>query len=295
MFYASVLALPACETHHERDAFASRADHNGAIDKCLNEDLCDTLCEAMVAPEHQVDLYEIERCDIVSESPEGLDMHVEYTVLVACGRRPIGFVESGRRAGVGGWLATVATLEAASITAFARLADALVRFGAPASFVARARAAIADERRHARAIARIARLLGATIERPRVVDTTPSLVDLAIDNAVEGQVGETIGALVATCQARSAAAPLRAVFAPIARDEQRHAELAHDLAPWLAAQLDRGDRALVREARRAAIATRGRADVAAGLTDRERAWLGIPSAARQARANAAMFQMMAMA
>jgi hypothetical protein len=119
----------------------------------------------------------------------------------------------------------------------------------------------------------------------------PTLAELARQNAVEGQVGETIGALVATCQARAAAPELRGVFASIARDEARHAELAHQLARWLEPRLTASERTMVADARQSAI-TRRRPDVGCDLGERDRALLGIPPQAAFEAATAAMFAML---
>jgi hypothetical protein len=60
-----------------------------------------------------------------------------------------------------------------------------------------------------------------------------SLEQLAVENAVEGCVRETYGALLATWQARAAAEPrVRAMMAAVAVDETRHAQLAWDLDAW---------------------------------------------------------------
>ena len=295
LLHCSLIALPGCEKEHSRDAFASRAQYNTLIEACLNENYCTALCEEFIPPEDQGDFYDISRCEVTSETPDGVNLEIQWTETINCGRRPAGFVEPSRRVtSAAAWLATVATLEAASITSFQRLAAALTRLGAPHLLIARARRAIRDEVRHARIVGTLAQQMGAAVEPPRLAEVPPpTLAELAHDNAVEGQVGETIGALVATCQARSAAPALRPLFASIARDEARHAALAHDLAPWLAAQLTAADRAAVSAARRAAIARTAAEDVGVELSPTDRALLGIPAPQTLAAAKAAMFAMLA--
>jgi hypothetical protein len=195
---------------------------------------------------------------------------------IACGRRPEGLEGSASRGGfaigLGEYFAEVAHLEAASVVAFRRLEVELRRFGAPESLVKRARRARADEIRHARETSALARRFGGDVPALEVAAATDrDLLAIAIENAAEGCVRETYGALVATFQARTAKDPeVRDVLSRIARDESRHAELSHDVAMWLDGQLDAASRAMVRAERtralaelRAAIETAPAADVIA--------------------------------
>jgi hypothetical protein len=176
------------------------------------------------------------------------------------GRRPVGLAAAATRGscGVGHYLAAMAHLEAASVHAFRTLARQLGRLGAPARLVARAVAAARDEVRHTRLARALARRHGAT--PPPVALTSapplvPSLETLAADNAVEGCVRETFGALLAAWQARTAGdAEIRAAMTRIADDEAAHAELAWDLDAWLMPRVDAPARARVRAARAQAIA-----------------------------------------
>lgn len=77
-----------------------------------------------------------------------------------------------------------------------------------------------------------------------------SLDAIAEENAREGCVRETFGALVATVQAARALDPVvRTEMEIIARDETEHAALAWDVADWLDGALDDDARARVRRAR----------------------------------------------
>ena len=277
---ASLLAVSACTCPDgivETDAFATRKSHSEKIDACIaNDENCEALCRAALMLEPS---YAVRMCVIASTGPEGAWLDVEYIEPVDCGagRKPDGFVVPRRKCGAAAWLSAVATLEAASVTAFARLARALDRLGAPAKLVAAAKRAIADELAHAAAMGRLARRFGGVVEAP-VIEAArePTLAELAIENAVEGQVGETFGALVAACQGRAAADPeVRAVFAAIAIDEARHAALAHQLAPWFERRLGLPARNAVARARQEAIArVVSRCDF--GLAPEERDVLGVP-------------------
>ncbi len=152
-------------------------------------------------------------------------------------------------------LARVAYLEAASVGAFDILAAELRAHGAPESLERAARRAAADEVRHARVTGALARAYGGEPRTPHV-DRAPvrHLAAIAMENAVEGCVRETFGALVAAWQAERAADPrVRDAMRGIARDETRHAALGWRVAAWAEARLSPEDRARVEEARRRAI------------------------------------------
>ncbi len=146
------------------------------------------------------------------------------------GRRPRGLREARRalhaeRAPLGDYFAAMAHLESASVRAFRDLERWLTSLGAPPRLAREARRAAADERRHARAASRLARRFGGVTARPRVRHTSePTLLELLEDDAIEGCVGETFGALVATWKAERASDPrIRRTLRRISADETRHA------------------------------------------------------------------------
>jgi hypothetical protein len=221
-----------------------------------------------------------------------LTLHVTGTATSGCtGRRPEGLgrvCAPARGTAAGRWLAQAAALEAASVPAFRRLARELVAHGAPARLVRAARAAAAEEVRHTFLMTRAARARGAT---PRFARVAPMgvrpLLAVAVENAREGCVRETLGALTAVHQAARAGDPsLRAGFREIARDESRHARLAWEVDAWARSVLPGRAVRLVDAARREEgaqlVAERERERTAPALV-RE---LGLPPAAmarRQAR------------
>src|SRR5436305_808711 len=77
------------------------------------------------------------------------------------------------------------------------------------------------EVRHARATARLARRFGGRYVRPTVEAVGERTLEaIALENAVEGCVGESFGALVATWQSENATdAAVRDAFQAIAADE----------------------------------------------------------------------------
>lgn len=199
------------------------------------------------------------------------------------GRRPEGLASTPRGdESLGAFFARMAHLEAAAVPAFERLVSELTAHGAPRALIAAAKRAARDEVRHARAVAKLARRFGGVVP-PVVVEELPirSLEEIARENATEGCVRETFGALVATYQARAARdEQIAKVMRGIARDETRHAQLSWDVAAWALSQLDGGARAridvavanAVAELRRDLITPACREAIElAGFPDRERA------------------------
>jgi hypothetical protein len=195
-------------------------------------------------------------------SPCSVSSATATTVSVLChpgcavGRRPAGLGESplcDRRA-AGGYFAEIAHLEAASVTAFRILRDELRASGAPKKLVHAAARAARDEIRHARSTGALARRFGGRARRPAIAKPPlRSIEAMAIENAVEGCVRETFGALLATRQAALARDPvIRATMMRIARDETQHAALSWRVAGFLSTKLDATARQNVERAKRAA-------------------------------------------
>ena len=176
-------------------------------------------------------------------------------------------------------LARQAYYEAASVTAFERLAGALERAGAPLTLVRRAHAAADDEARHARLFGELAAKHGATPGAPAYRPEVPSLFELAVENATEGCVRETFGAVVTLHQATHAESEeIRAAFAAIAEDEAEHAALSWELKGWFDTRLNAEQRAHVNAAHDRAVHA-ARLDAAAPPDALDLA-LGLPTAVR---------------
>ncbi|WP_433932354.1 ferritin-like domain-containing protein [Sorangium cellulosum] len=199
---------------------------------------------------------------VLSVGADGAVQELESEVIEShdngcVGRRPAGLVRRGGRGAtrVGAYFANIAQLEAASVWAFEALGRELAHHGAPRPLVARARVAERDEVRHARVMRRVAARHGGRWQEPRVEPRrVRSLEELAIDNAAEGCVRETYGALVGMWQARFARDPLvRRVMTRVARDETRHAKLSWAIDAWVRPRLSSAERRRVEEARRGAL------------------------------------------
>jgi hypothetical protein len=209
--------------------------------------------------------------------------------LCGTGRRPAGLAPAGGAEAaatgeVARFLGEVAHLEAASVVAFEQLAGELETHGAPRRLVRAARRAAREEVRHARVMRRFAERAGAPPRPVEVAATAPRPIEaIAIENAVEGCVRETFGAVLAMRQAeRARSGDLRRAMKGIARDEAGHAELAWELGRWLDGRLDAAARRRVRAAQDRAVEALAR-DATREPDARLVAELGVPTRA-EARA-----------
>ena len=183
---------------------------------------------------------------------------------------------------IGERLARQAYYEAASVIAFVRLTDTLEDAHAPRALIERAHAAAKDEGRHASLFAVLAAKNGAPTIALTYRAATPSLFELAVENATEGCVRETFGAVVTLHQAAYAeSAAIRDAFAAIAEDEAEHAALSWELKAWFDTQLTAEERAHVQDAHVRALAD-ARRD-AATAPDAPGLALGLPAPERAQR------------
>jgi hypothetical protein len=217
----------------------------------------------------------------------GCNIATDGSISYYCGQCGVGRIALGtpelvRGESLGARLAHQAYYEAASVHAFARLAYALQSAHAPAMLVQRARRAGKDETRHAATFARLAREHGVAAPAPSHPEQNPTLFELALENATEGCVRETLGAFVARHQAEHAQTPeLRAAFASIADDELEHAMFSWDLMAWFDSVLPAEQRAEMHAAYQAACA-KAMHDVLPSAQDALDLHLGLPNA-EQAR------------
>jgi hypothetical protein len=177
----------------------------------------------------------------ITVSPDGQVVKSDDEVIehgddnCAIGRRPCALASRMKRSrSAGAFFANAAHLEAASVYAFSQLARELRAHGAPRKLVRAARRARGDELRHARATAALARRFGAEPIPPAVgPQRIRSLYDVALDNATEGCVRETFGAVTAQVQVACARDPgVRRTMRRIAVEESRHAALSWAIDEW---------------------------------------------------------------
>ncbi len=164
-------------------------------------------------------------------------------------------VARGQRSLLGCFFAGSAGLEAASVDSFRILSGELSAHEAPRALVEAADVAARDEARHARVTRRLARRYGPVAPHRRASERpVRALAAIAEENAVEGCVRETYGALVAHHQAEVASDPeVRTAMTRIAAEETRHAALAWAVAEWADARIDEESRARIAVARAAAV------------------------------------------
>lgn len=233
-------------------------------------------------------------CNAIHESCDDAGLvRYEAPFNVACefcpsniGRRPAGLaVATGGRGAdaLGDHFARMSELEAASVTAFERLVGELEQHGAPTGLVQKAKRARRDEIRHARVTRRLAARFGARPASVRIAtQSARTLEAMALENAVEGCVRETFGALVAHFQAASAKDPaIRETLGIIATDETRHAALGWEVASWAEERLERAANARVLAARADAVKTLA-AEIAEPVFDLVEL-AGIPTRGQQKR------------
>lgn len=225
----------------------------------------------------------------ITVSPDGsvaMKPIAEPKVGSSCaGRRPEGLAacEGSEGSELGRYFAGLYHLETAAVVAFALLERELVAHGAPRSLIERARRARAEEVHHSRIMLELAKRFGGALEPVRVeLRPVRPLLEIALENVVEGCVRETYGAACAHFQARRATDPeVRAAMSVIATDETSHAELSADLDVWLREQLSAGELTQLEEARERAVAELD-ADLARDLQPAINSVAGMPTAAQAA-------------
>ena len=219
------------------------------------------ICRGMLAQKYPINTTfamedaTLTSCDPACNAPGQPGVHMIFNVKGFCtGRRPAGLsaegeLRSGHPAGL--LFAEAARLEAASVPAFAHLARELRAHGAPLVLVDGALQARRDEVRHARQMRALASRFGTVSVSTRVRPTgLRPLEVVATENAVEGCVRETYGALVAWWQAiHSDDAVVSTTMRQVAADETRHAALAHEIHQWAIDRLSAENRRSVDQAR----------------------------------------------
>lgn len=258
------LPAEATQTHDYRGPPAFSADAGDDADAGADggmdaPDAAPWACQDECRKYHPNPNATFQSCEL---APSSAPQKVTCTYYVRCvGRRPAELEEAVlETTEARELLSETAKLEAASIDAFVRLARELAHHRAPAALVARAREAARDERRHTGAMRSLAARFGAdpadSACPPSRTRRVPRLADVLLENAVEGCVRETFGALMAHVQALRAADPVvRRTMAEVAVDESRHSALAWAVHTWGVTQVSARDRQRIEAAREAAVRT----------------------------------------
>lgn len=135
--------------------------------------------------------------------------------------------------------ARIALGEHASVPSFARFVMELVSVGAPPQLLERAASAIGDEVRHARlafgfASKLLDRSIGpAALDVSGAFDQQASAAEICLSTFCDGCIEEGIAAEQARRAAERCGGEAGAIWATIAEDEARHADLAWATVEWL--------------------------------------------------------------
>lgn len=149
-----------------------------------------------------------------------------------------------------------AHFEWVSVSSFRRLASELSVHGAPSNLIHRARSFAYDEVRHTQQMEALVSEAGGNVVARARVSPLPirPLLEMALENAIEGCVRETFGALIACVRAKRAHSPLvREIMNEIADDESRHSELGFEILEWSRAQLSAEENVYINVALESAI------------------------------------------
>ncbi len=231
---------------------------------------------------------EITGCQVSSQTTVVCHIHYTWCYQGQCGRLPAGLLpdeKCGQPSLAAAYLANAARLEGAALFAFRAVERELIAHGAPADLIARARSAQRDEERHHTAMSGLARRYGAPVGAVEVEDVAVRpLVEVALENAVEGCVRETYGAAVAAFQGECAGdRAVRRAMRSIARDEAEHAALGWAIDGWALGLLRPRERARVEAARQEALEQLRAQTTRASNAPELSTALGLPDAAASAR------------
>lgn len=183
--------------------------------------------------------------------------------------------------GLGGALANMAAHEGAAAFAFAELAREVEAHGLSSQLVNAAKRAAVEEVRHTQLVGTLAHARGGRFEvRVNRRHEARSLEEIALENAVEGCVRETLGAMVGLYQSQHAHdARVREVMKIVSADELGHAAWSHALAETLESRLPLSARRRVRSAREESLQTAAK-ELATAVEARHVAALGFPDEER---------------
>ena len=219
------------------EEFSTYLDEDGT----LSAEGCSNICVTKTNEEYFTGVEEVLSC---------IDEPVDGNALVRCemmvqpyceGRFHDGVPRPKQTKGsaIQQWFSRAAQSERASVQSFVLLAQELRAHGAPRDLLNRLMKAAREEVQHAQQMHQLC--VQHHVQVPKMEDceiTNRSLLDIAIENAVEGCVHERYAALQAHYQAQNVQdIHLRMVFSRIAREETEHTSMAEDLHMWLLSQL----------------------------------------------------------
>jgi hypothetical protein len=260
----SVTAAQACKIIEDSYAMSNLINTIAYGPAC--EQLCQgqyNICEVPQSYVNQVQALNPDGGTISADGGATLDCPTTPAMLtVTCtvnctGRLTEGYGAPEGTRTEGERLAAMTYLEAVSVHAFERLERELDAHRAPPDLLRAARRARRDEVRHTAMTTRLARRHGASFRLPEAPGParTRTLFEVALENAVEGCIRETYGAVQGLVEAETSRdATMRRAMKSIAADECRHAELAWAVHAWAMPRLTEDERRAVERAMKDAVA-----------------------------------------
>ena len=226
----------------------------------ITEESCASLCW------EELNLYESDLCACeytgTNDSGEhGVTCEQSYCYTYYYEGRVHGSIPKTKRnpsnSVLGNYFARVSNAEASSIAAFLQLRKELKFHNAPQGLLDRCFLAAKQEVDHARVMIKLAELHQGKLAPFIFGKFEPrTLLELTLDNAVEGCIFETFSALKLLQQAKKSDHPvLTQTLKQIALDEISHAELAWDIHKYLMTKLSKEERQIVRTAQKNAVST----------------------------------------
>ena len=248
------------------------------VDGELTEESCSNLCAT------ELDTYYDYLCACDYQGVDSDGMHpvtCEFTQCAVEGRVHGGIqklTQSTGCSGLGRYFARAYHAEASAVEAFLELRKELSFHNAPTELIDRCFLAAKEEIVHAQMMAKLAEIHQGELPELSFGTFEPrALLDLALDNAVEGCIFETFSALKMLQQAQRATDPVIAqTLKSIARDEVNHAELSWAIHRHLMTELSTEEQTLVQKAQKEAITQiRNASNNTSQLSAEEQEFLGL--------------------
>jgi peroxiredoxin family protein len=225
------------------------------VDGELTEESCSNLCAT------ELDIYYNYLCACDYQGVDSDGMHpvtCEFTQCAVEGRVHGGIqklTQSTGCSGLGRYFARAYHAEASAVEAFLELRKELSFHNAPTELIDRCFLAAKEEVVHAQMMAKLAELHQGQLPDLSFGEFEPrTLLELALDNAVEGCIFETFSALKILRQAQKATDSVIAqTLNSIAKDECNHAELSWDIHRYLMTKLSNEEQTLVQKAQKEAV------------------------------------------
>lgn len=158
--------------------------------------------------------------------------------------------------GIGVYFAKSAHEQAAAVFSYIALATQLRSFGAPTNLIEQCQSAAKDNILHAKIMQELSEMEGVFVPSFHYVPTSQSILEVAMQNAVDGCIYETWAALLANWQSTHLPSDpeLQTVYEQIGKNKAMHGQLAWDLHFWFLSKLRTREKKQLSRAQSKAIA-----------------------------------------